>query len=306
MTDAWARSTFRNHLTLSLGLSQRTIQEYHRETGFFADFCSGQGWDLAGVGFDEVVAYITFRRQQGSGNRSVAKLLSILRKYFEFLISEKVRQDNPLDLVESPKIQPRAPEVFSREEVDGLLDKIPVDTPEGLRDRTLFELIYSAGLRVSEAVDLELGRVYLDEGMIRVTGKGDKERFVPLGAQVLHWLNLYLREGRPHMVKLGVSVQAVFLNYRGEALSRKGIWKNFKAYAGTAGVAGKVHTLRHSFATHLLAGGADLRSVQELLGHASINTTQIYTHVERADLADYHRRFHPRNKAGKQNPAEGR
>lgn len=296
MAQSWVLQAFHNYLSLRMGLSGRTVEEYLRELGFFASWLNERqlGWESAD--FEAVLSYVQGRQKGGMGTRSVAKLLSVLRKAFEFLISEKVREDNPLDLVEGPKVQPRAPEVFSPGEVDAFLSKIPLDTPEGLRDRTLFELIYSAGLRVSEAVDLELGKLFIDDGLVCVLGKGDKERFVPLGTQALSWLAKYLAEGRPLLAKKGPSVQAVFLNYRGEALGRKGIWKNFKAYAVQAGVEGKVHTLRHSFATHLLAGGADLRAVQELLGHASINTTQIYTHVERDDLAEFHRKFHPRNK----------
>jgi integrase/recombinase XerD len=200
-----------------------------------------------------------------------------------------------MEMVESPKLLPSTPEVFSLGEVEQLLAAIRQDTPEGLRDRTLFELIYSAGLRVSEATGLTLDRLHLVEGVVRVTGKGDKDRFVPLGSQALQWLAKYLNDARPKLLK-DSRITAVFLNFRGDELGRKGIWKNFKQYAVKAGLEGKVHTLRHSFATHLLAGGADLRSVQELLGHVSINTTQIYTHVDSGELGRAHRKFHPRER----------
>ncbi|NNM68293.1 MAG: tyrosine-type recombinase/integrase, partial [Spirochaetales bacterium] len=219
---------------------------------------------------------MAIRKKSGVSVRSGARVLSVLRGFFDFLVFTGRRSDSPMDFVQAPKLVLQAPEVFSLKEVEALLAAIPQDSPEGLRDRALFELIYSAGLRVSEAAGLKMGKLFLKEGLVCVLGKGDKERFVPLGSQAAHWLSVWLKEGRPQLAK-PLSGDAVFLNFRGGELSRKGMWKNFKAYAVRAGLEGKVHTLRHSFATHLLAGGADLRSVQELLGHASIGTTQIYT-----------------------------
>jgi integrase/recombinase XerD len=196
-----------------------------------------------------------------------------------------------------PRISQSLPEVMSLEEVEAFLAAIPQDTLLGLRDRTLFELIYSCGLRVSEAVELEMTHLYPEEGMIQVFGKGDKERWVPLGPVAEHWLTLYLDDVRPRLLKPGFMTNKVFLNNRGRGLSRKGMWKNFKTFAEAAGVSAKIHTLRHSFATHLLQGGADLRSVQEMLGHSDISTTQIYTHLNRDDLEAAHRDYHPRGKA---------
>jgi integrase/recombinase XerD len=288
-------AAYETYLRFQLGLSHRTVEEYLRETHQLDTVRGEQGWDCSTLGHAEVIEYLGQRRAGGAGPRTSARILSILRNWFDFLQFQHLRSDNPLDLVESPKLLPVTPEVFSLVEVEKLLDAIPQQTPEGLRDRTLFELIYSAGLRVSEATGLTLDRLYLVEGVVRVTGKGDKDRFVPLGSQVLQWLARYLEEARPRLAKQKRSM-AVFLNFRGDDLSRKGIWKNFKLYAVKAGLEGKVHTLRHSFATHLLAGGADLRSVQELLGHVSINTTQIYTHVDQGELGRQHHKFHPRER----------
>jgi integrase/recombinase XerD len=266
-----------------------------REVSFLESFRRNQGWSWETVGEGEIVGYLGHRRGAGAGPRTAARILSVLRSCFEFLVFRQVRQDNPMDRVESPKLAPKTPEVFSLTEVEALLAAIPLDKPEGLRDRTLFELIYSAGLRVSEAASLETDRLFLAEGLVCVVGKGDKERFIPLGSQALGWLRRYLEEARPQLAA-DRRVPAVFLNFRGGELSRKGIWKNFKQYAVMAGLEGKVHTLRHSFATHLLAGGADLRSVQELMGHVSINTTQIYTHVDQGELERQHALYHPRER----------
>ena len=204
------------------------------------------------------------------------------------------RNDDPSRDVERPRIGKHLPEVLEIVEVEKFLDTIDLGTPYGLRDRTLFELIYSCGLRVSEAAELELSQVYLKEGLIRVRGKGDKERLVPLGDEAEKWFRTYLREARPLLLKGPSSNDRVFLNNRGEGLGRKGMWKRFRGIAERAEVDGKIHTLRHSFATHLLRGGADLRSVQELLGHADISTTQIYTHLDQDDLARAHKAYHPR------------
>jgi integrase/recombinase XerD len=200
-----------------------------------------------------------------------------------------------------PKILRSIPEVFSEKAVNDILDAVDIATPGGLRDRCLFEVIYSSGLRISEAAGLTLDRVHLKEGILRVSGKGRKERLVPLGAEAETWIRRYLDEGRPRLAlrrKSRTSVAGeVFLNYRGNPLGRKGIWKRFKEVLLKANAHGKVHGLRHSFATHLLAGGANLRAVQELLGHADISTTQIYTHVDQEALRTAHRDYHPRGSA---------
>ncbi len=233
------------------------------------------------------------RQLEGASRKTTAKSLSALRAFFAFLRREGRIRDNPAEDVETPRVARRIPEVFSREEVERLLAAIDLDTPGGVRDRFLFELIYSCGLRVSEAASMTLERIYKTEKFLRVLGKGGKERIVPIGELALEWLERYLSQARPALAR-GRRLASLFVNHLGGPLSRKGMWKRFKGYALEAGVAGKIHTLRHSFATHLLKGGADLRTVQVLLGHADIGTTQIYTHVEESELAEYHRLYHPR------------
>lgn len=187
----------------------------------------------------------------------------------------------------------RLPSVLSREAVDRMLETVDHSTPIGLRDRTIFELIYSAGLRVSEAVTLNVQDVFFEKGIARIRGKGNKERLVPFGEEAEKWLRLYLRDARPRLAG-AVRSQALFIGRSGKRLSRKGIWKNYSAVTGLAGTSSRLHVLRHSYATELLSGGADLRSVQELLGHADLTTTQIYTHVDVSLLRENHRRFMPK------------
>ena len=198
-------------------------------------------------------------------------------------------------LLERPKASRALPKVISVEQVDTLLDAIDTSTPLGIRDRALFELIYSCGLRISEAASLLVSNLHLKERLIIVHGKGDKERMVPFGLSAKERLEQYIYEARPLLVGSKI-VPEVFVNYKGEPMSRKGIWKNFKALEAKTGVHAKVHTLRHSFATHLLAGGMDLRSVQELLGHSDLATTTIYTHVDDKQLREGHKEFFPGHK----------
>ncbi|OHD14246.1 MAG: hypothetical protein A2Z96_06040 [Spirochaetes bacterium GWB1_48_6] len=291
--ELWVLPAYESYLHLHLGLGKRTVEEYLREAGFLADHGKVQNWSWDTLSFTDLVSYIA-HRADGLSLRSVAKIQSALRSLFQFLTVEGVRKDDPMEKMESPRIRPSSPEVMEPAQVDELLAQIGTGSPEGTRDRALFELIYSAGLRVSEASGLLLGQVFLEEGLIRVVGKGDKERLIPLGGAARKWLITYLEDARPQLAQ-GTGVQNVFLNYRGESLSRKGMWKNFKIFMEKAGLQGKIHTLRHSFASHLLEGGADLRTVQALLGHTSINTTQIYTHVNREDLLSLHHLYHPRS-----------
>jgi integrase/recombinase XerD len=215
-----------------------------------------------------------------------------LRGFFRFMRQEGLRADDPTELLESPRQERSLPDVIKAVDVDRMLAAIDVGSPGGLRDRALFELIYSCGLRISEAASLSFGMLFLNERMIRVTGKRRKERIIPFGEEAARWLSTYLAEGRPALERSPRN-DRIFLNRSGRGISRKGIWKRFSELRLVSGVDGKVHTLRHSFATHLLAGGADLRTVQELLGHADISTTQIYTHVDADDLGKAHADFFP-------------
>jgi len=254
----------------------------------FLTWSDHQGVTVETAGTRDLVHFILDRSGTGIAGKTVAKDVAALRSFFRYLMIERIRDDNPADLLESPVREKNLPLVLSTDQVDVFLAAISLEKPVGVRDRALFELIYSCGLRVSEAVNLSLDDVYQDEKMILVHGKGGKERFVPFGSTALEWINRYISEARPHLVKSRPE-RAVFVNYRGQRITRKGIWKRFNELCIEAGINAKIHTLRHSFATHLLAGGADLRSVQELLGHSDITTTQIYTHVEESALHDFHR-----------------
>ena len=245
---------------------------------------------------DDCIGFILARAEEGITGRTLAKDQAALRSFYRFLQLENVRADNPAEQLGSPRREKNLPRALEPDEVDKLLAAIPLDTPNGIRDRALFELIYSAGLRVSEAVTLSLEDIFFNEQLLKVHGKGGKERIIPFGAQAEARLNVYIKTARPFLLKPAhrentETTGAVFLNHHGERLTRKGIWKRLQEIEQLSGVTTKIHTLRHSYATHLLAGGADLRSVQCLLGHASIATTQIYTHIEDKDLETYHHSF---------------
>jgi integrase/recombinase XerD len=283
---------FAVYLQTELRLAEATVSVYTLEARLLIRYCAAERTLPEFTGAD-LIQYLVHRQLEGASRKTTAKALSALRAFFAFLQREGLVEANPAENVETPRIPRHIPEVFSREEVERLLAAIDLNTPGGVRDRFLFELIYSCGLRVSEAAELTLERIYKTEKFLRVLGKGGKERIVPFGDVALEWLERYLSGARPALAR-GRRLASLFVNHLGQPLTRKGMWKRFKGYALEAGVAGKIHTLRHSFATHLLKGGADLRTVQVLLGHADIGTTQIYTHVEESELAEYHRLYHPR------------
>ena len=296
MTGLKVSRQYDTYLRVELRMSPNTVDAYLREVLKLETFLesSGRDWsDMDAVLLEEYLINVR-QKDQDLSPRTLSRILSSLRSLMDYLQLVGIRTDNPLNGIDMPRITQTLPEVMNIEEVEAFLDAVPLDTVLGMRDRTLFELIYSCGLRVSEAVEIEMTNIFLEEGMLQVFGKGRKERWVPLGAEAEHWLKIYLSDVRPRMLKPGIQTNKVFLNNRGNGLSRKGMWKNFKTIAEKAGVSGKIHTLRHSFATHLLQGGADLRSVQEMLGHSDISTTQIYTHLDRDDLEKAHGDFHPR------------
>ncbi|OQX29009.1 MAG: hypothetical protein B0D92_05920 [Spirochaeta sp. LUC14_002_19_P3] len=288
-------SEYSGYLRYSLRAAESTVDTYVPEIQRFLSWLESSGLDVLTVGGTDLESYAAYRGASTDLDAgTIARILSSLRSFFEFIRVSGYREDNPSRDMERPKMRRRIPEVFDVDEVEKILESIDLSKPNGIRDRALFELIYSCGLRVSEAAGLEMSRLLLSEGLLRIQGKGSRERLVPLGDEAEHWLKLYLREARPLLQGEAPNTDRVFLNSRGGGLSRKGIWKRFRGVADRAALKGKTHTLRHSFATHLLRGGADLRSVQELLGHADICTTQIYTHVDEDDLADAHKRYHPR------------
>jgi len=226
--------------------------------------------------------------------RSTAKAISALRSFYRFAIDEGLIKINPADILETPKRKIDIPEVMDKKTVENVLNSIDTSKPQGCRDRCLFELIYSAGLRVSEAVNLNIKDVDIEGGVAKVKGKGNKERLVLFGKKSGNLLKEYLQTARVKLAGKTNKTQALFISRNGKRLSRKGIWKNYAKFACIAGTSSHIHTLRHSFATSLLAGGADLRTVQELLGHADLSTTQIYTHVDTAILRENHHRYLPK------------
>ncbi len=284
---------YRSRLVAVERRSPLTVETYVAEIRRCLERLAEIGADAATIDALGLTDYLLSRRADGLDDRSVAKAVSALRSFFRHLMDEGLRVDNPAALLERPRAGRRLPDVLPREAVEAVLAAVDAGTPRGLRDRALFELIYSSGLRISEAVGLDLADLSFGEGLARVRGKGNKERLVPFGTRAATLLREYLDVARPALAKAKRS-SAVFLNRSGGRLGRKGIWKNYAAAAALAGTGSKLHTLRHSFATELLNGGADLRSVQELLGHADLNTTQIYTHVDASSLRAAHARYLPR------------
>ncbi|MHC1693236.1 MAG: tyrosine recombinase [Sphaerochaetaceae bacterium] len=287
---------YRDYLTVEKRLSPATISVYTCEASRYLDHLEKIGMDCALVDVDGLIGYLVERAQMsGLSNRTQARNISSLRSFHAYLCGAGFRDDNPVELLDVPKLPLHLPQSVSYDTVDTLLSSIDETEASGLgyRDRTLFELIYSCGLRVSEACSLRIGDYYPKEQLVRVVGKGDKERIVPLGEIARSYLDTYIATIRPRLVCGSGKEQILFLGRRGKPLTRALVWKRFKNYCSLVGIEAKVHTLRHSFATHLLRGGADLRSVQELLGHSDIRTTQVYTHTDTEDLQQAYRTFHP-------------
>ncbi len=286
---------FLNNLAVERGLSVNTISAYSSDLRNFQDYLRQSGISLwPEVSHNNISEYIQTLGPSFSP-RSRARRLAALRTFFKFLRKEGLIEDNPSSLVHFPKLGPQLPKALTTSQVESLLSQPDSSRPLGQRDSAMLELFYACGLRVSEIADLQLRQITLQPGYIIVRGKGDKERLVPMGELAAECLKVYLEDGRIRLSKTG-AVPQVFVNARGESISRQGIWKIIKNCARKAGIDANItpHMLRHSFATHLLENGADLRSLQVMLGHADISTTQIYTHVARERLKEIHRRYHPR------------
>jgi integrase/recombinase XerD len=278
------------------GLSANTVAAYSEDLINIAEFMAEQGLqDWAGLDSLHVVAYLGAGKKRGLAPRTLARRLSSLRGMLKFMLQEGMLAENPLAGLSGPKTPDGLPHFLSREEVDRLLNAPDAEKDLGLRDRAMLELMYAAGLRASEVITLGVGDVQFQVGCLVVRGKGSKERLVPVHQTALDVLNAYL-EGPRERLRQGKRREEVFLNARGGTLSRMGLWKILRKYVIAAGIKGHVtpHTLRHTFATHLLEGGADLRSVQLMLGHADISTTEVYTHVDRKRLSQVHKKYHPR------------
>lgn len=293
---AYELEAFRDHLDFERGLSPRTVDAYLREARRFAEFAVSDGAaGPAGVTYRLLRDHVAALAGEGRAASSVSRAVYALKVYFRFLVLEAVIETDPSERLEAPRAGRHLPDVLSVPEVEALLRAVPLDEAGSRRDRAILELLYGCGLRVSELIGLRTRDLDLDEGLVLVRGKGSKERLVPVGAAARLAVRRYLRESRPE-IERGRGEGRMFLNLRGRPLSRMGVWKILRRHVERAGLGKRVtpHTLRHSFATHLLEGGADLASVQEMLGHADISTTEIYTHVDRSHLRQVHRDHHPR------------
>jgi len=285
---------FLDALWLESGLSANTLSAYRSDLAAYEDWLKKKGLDLKGAGRADLLGYLAANVRQGLSPRSSARRLSTLRRFYRYLLREGVIRDDPTADVRSPSLGRPLPKAITEASVEKLL-AVPADTTLGRRDRAMLETMYASGLRVSELVTLSLNELDLTTGLVRVTGKGGRERIVPLGDEAAGRIRDYLDRARPEL--LGEQMNsAVFITRRGKPMTRQAFWQLIKRYAALAGVDSELspHSLRHAFATHLLNHGADLRSVQMLLGHADLSTTQIYTHVARARLQSLHSSHHPR------------
>jgi integrase/recombinase XerD len=282
------------------GLSENTLTAYRTDLKKYAlwleactDYTSDEA--LIHANRDIIVNYLAELEKQSNSSRSRARLLSSLRRFYAYLLREKKIDIDPVALIDSPKLGRSLPKTLSEQDVESLLLAPDINQALGLRDRTLFEMLYATGLRVSELVTCELTQINLQQGVVRVSGKGNKERLVPLGEEAVAWLEKYLLHTRAELLK-GQITDALFVTKRGTGMTRQAFWYLIKRYAIQAGIQAEIspHTLRHAFATHLLNHGADLRVVQMLLGHSDLSTTQIYTHVAKARLKSLHSQHHPR------------
>jgi integrase/recombinase XerD len=283
------------HLAVERGLGRATLEAYGRDLNAYVAFLAAARCDPRRADPADLTRYLLQARASGLGSRSVARALSAIRTFHKFLVIDEQADRDPTAHLEAPRPILRLPDTLSRPEVESLLAAPPADTPRGVRDRTMLEVLYAAGLRISELVGLTLADVDPAGGFVRVRGKGSKERLVPLGRAAIAAMRDYLGSARPALLN-GRAVKTLFPGRAGRPLTRQAFFLALKRYARRAGIARRVspHVLRHAFATHLLEGGADLRSVQLLLGHADIGTTQIYTHVSRAHLKLVYRKYHPR------------
>ena len=272
--------------------SVETADTYKISAEYLLHWCAANRLKLSALTVKNLVYFLAWRRTRGCTPLTLAKDISALRSFGSYLVRKNIWQENIALLLDRPKASRSLPNVLSEEQVEQLFAALDTSTTLGNRDDALFEMIYSCGLRISEAASLLIENLHLHEQLALVHGKGGKERIVPFGAAAHDKLTVYLEEARPLLARKKI-VPQVFLNFRGLPISRKGIWKRFQELEALSGVNAKVHTLRHSFATHLLSGGADLRTVQELLGHCDLATTQIYTHIDGSKLSAYHEKYFP-------------
>ncbi|MGI6663535.1 MAG: site-specific tyrosine recombinase XerD [Bacillota bacterium] len=287
---------FIDYLGHEKGLATNTLESYSRDLKQYYGFLSGDSTaSLENASQSTIVAYLMYLRKQGKATATIARRLAALKAFYQFLVKENYVSSDPTNDLSSPKLERKLPKVLTVSEVERLLNQPDLSTPAGKRDKAMLELLYATGIRVSELVNLNILDVDLKEGFVRCMGKGSKERVVPVGDIAVSALRTYLEGARPKLVA-DAKEKALFVNHHGKRLTRQGFWKIVKKYATQAQIRKEItpHTLRHSFATHLLENGADIRAVQEMLGHADISTTQIYTHVTKDRLKDVYAKSHPR------------
>ncbi|OGX68704.1 MAG: site-specific tyrosine recombinase XerD [Paenibacillus sp. RIFOXYA1_FULL_44_5] len=291
---------FIHYLSVERGLARNTLESYERDLSQYLDYIHEQGLNVIEQSTKmHIINYLGKLKEDGKAPATRSRTMVSIRAYYQFLVRERHLAADPSQHLEQPKLEKKLPKVLSVQEVENLLEAPPTSTPHGMRDKVMLEVLYATGIRVSELVSLDTGSVNLGMGFIRCFGKGSKERIIPIGRIAAKWLHEYIQTMRPRLIKpRHRGEEALFINHLGSRLTRQGFWKIIKRYAGDAQILKNItpHTLRHSFATHLLENGADLRSVQEMLGHADISTTQIYTHVTRTRLKEVYNQTHPRAK----------
>ncbi len=286
-----------NYLLVEKGLGKKTLEAYSRDLVRYFEFLKQESIEnISEHDTAFILKHLIDMQAAGLGTRSRARHLVAIRGFYRFLVQEKVIRTDPSRTIDLPKSGLKLPEVLSAEEINRLLETPGTDTPRGLRNTAMLELLYASGLRVSELISLKILDINLEAGFVRVFGKGSKERIVPMGSGAMNALQKYLESGRPGLLKADLTSPYLFVARAGKPMTRQGFWKLLRKYALEAGLKKKVspHSLRHSFASHLLEGGADLRAVQVMLGHVDITTTQIYTHVAMERLREIHDKFHPR------------
>tara|TARA_S200000501_G_scaffold23696_1_gene20506 strand:- start:7003 stop:7917 length:915 start_codon:yes stop_codon:yes gene_type:complete len=282
-------------LRIEKNLSQNSIVAYENDLNRFINFVYSEN-EKNKIDSSYIQNYISQLVDLPLEISTLQRNLSALRSFFSYLIDEKIINTNPTELIDIPKKKRSLPQVLTQDEINILFNSINTNNPIGIRDRAMFELLYSSGLRVSEMTSIKIIDFLDDNEWLRVFGKGSKERLVPLGKEALKWINFYLNNSRNHLLNKNKKNDFLFINFRGDGISRKGVWMLLKKYISLSEISKNIspHSLRHSFATHLIEGGMDLRAVQELLGHSDISTTSIYTHLNRTYLKEVHKQFHPR------------
>ena len=285
---------FIDNIWLEKGLSKNTLSAYKQDLSNLKVWLKSTS--LKSVDKIILLDYLAYRFEEGYSSRSTARSLSSLRSFYSFLVTRSILTENPTAKIDSPKLGHSLPKVLSEEDVENLINAPDTKQPIGLRDRAMLELLYACGLRISELISLDILDLNIRQGLVKVKGKGEKERLVPMGEQALDWISNYLTYGRNHFLKNQPNISYLFLSNRGTMMTRQAFWYRVKQYASKCEVEGSLspHTLRHAFATHLLNHGADLRTVQLLLGHTSLSTTQIYTEVARLRMKELHQEHHPR------------